>query len=114
MPFYMQPTLGGGDDLRGFLQYRFHDNNTLLFSGEYRWEVSSALDMSLFVDAGDVFPRPGLIGFRDMQEDGGIGFRVKARDAVLLRLDAAFSHEGFHLWFRFGNAFPSLPWLRQR
>jgi len=113
VPFYMQPALGGGDDLRGFEQYRFHDNNSLLFSGEYRWEVSAALDVALFSDAGTVFPRPGLIGFRNMREDYGMGFRVKTRDAVVMRLDAAVSNEGFHVWLRFGNAFPLFPYLRR-
>jgi outer membrane protein assembly factor BamA len=113
VPFYVQPTLGGGDDLRGFEQYRFTDNNSFLLSAEHRWEVSTALDVAAFVDAGTVFRRPGLIGFREMREDGGIGFRVKNRRAVVMRLDLGMSSEGFHIWFRFGNAFPLYSLFRQ-
>jgi hypothetical protein len=27
VPFYVQPTLGGPDDLRGFRRFRFRDDN---------------------------------------------------------------------------------------
>ena len=52
VPFYLQPTLGGSDDLRGYRSFRFYDNNSVVLNGEYRWEVFSGLDMALFVDAG--------------------------------------------------------------
>jgi hypothetical protein len=31
--------------------------------------------------------------------------RFNARNAVFLRIDAGFSHEGFQVWFKFGNVF---------
>ena len=105
VPFYMRPVLGGTHTLRGFSQYRFNDNNYLMFSSEYRWEVAPALDMALFADAGNVFPRPGLIGFRNMEYSGGLGFRIKTRSAVALRIDTAVSREGFRVWFATSNAF---------
>lgn len=105
VPFYMRPVLGGTHTLRGFSQYRFNDNNYLLFSSEYRWEVAPALDMAVFADAGNVFPRPGLIGFRNMEYSGGLGFRIKTRSAVALRIDTAVSREGFRIWFATSNAF---------
>jgi outer membrane protein assembly factor BamA len=112
IPFYLQPTLGGADDLRGFNRFRFHDNNSLLLNAEYRWEVSPALDLALFADAGRVFARPGLIGFRHLEGSGGLGFRFKSRNLVVLRLDTAASREGFHIWLRFCNAFDRLPLFR--
>ncbi len=112
VPFFLQPTLGGPDDVRGFDRYRFHDNNALVLNAEYRWEVSPVLDVALFADAGNVFRRPGLIGFRNMEEAGGIGFRIKTRNLVIMRLDTAASREGIRIWLRFSNAFPVSPLFR--
>jgi outer membrane protein assembly factor BamA len=39
LPFYMQPVLGGSDDLRGFRPFRFADQNLLNLTAEYRWEA---------------------------------------------------------------------------
>jgi outer membrane protein assembly factor BamA len=105
VPFYMQPTLGGGSDLRGYQRHRFHDNNLFLVSSEYRWEVFTLMDAALFVDAGKVFPRDGAFNFDRMQGDAGFGFRFKTREAVVLRIDTAFSHEGLGLWLAFDHVF---------
>jgi hypothetical protein len=105
IPFYMQSTLGGSDDLRGFRPYRFYDNNMVLLNGEYRWEVAPALDMALFVDAGKVFSRPGDISLSKLEKAGGLGFRFKNRDGVVVRLDAGVSNEGVQLWFKFSPPF---------
>jgi hypothetical protein len=55
VPFYLQPTLGGSEDLRGFRPFRFYDDNMVVFNAEYRYEVFSGMDMALFADAGKVF-----------------------------------------------------------
>lgn len=105
VPFYLQPTLGGGEDLRGFRPFRFYDNNLLVVNGEYRWEVFSGLDMALFADGGKVFARHADLNFRNMEADFGFGFRFNVRNNVFLRIDTAFSHEGFQIWFKFNNVF---------
>lgn len=105
VPFYLQPTLGGSDDLRGFRQFRFYDNNSFVLNGEYRWETFSGLDMALFVDAGRVFSRWQDINIRDVETSYGFGFRFNVRNDVFLRIDTGFSREGFAIWFKFGNVF---------
>jgi hypothetical protein len=105
VPFYLQPTLGGSEDLRGFRPFRFYDNNAVILNGEYRWEVFSGLDMALFVDAGQVFPDWHQINYRHLQSDAGFGFRFNVRNDVFLRIDTAFSHEGFQVWVKFNNVF---------
>jgi hypothetical protein len=105
VPFYLQPTLGGSDDLRGYRAFRFYDNNSAVLNGEYRWEVFSGLDMALFVDAGQVFERWKQINFRQMNTDYGFGFRFSVHNAVFLRIDTGFSKEGFAIWFKFSNIF---------
>jgi hypothetical protein len=105
VPFYLQPTLGGSDDLRGYRAFRFYDNNSAVLNGEYRWEVFSGLDMALFVDAGQVFDRWQQINFRRLETDYGFGFRFNVHNDVFLRIDTGFSHEGFAIWFKFNNVF---------
>src|SRR5207249_7758773 len=45
LPFYLQPVLGGSDDLRGFRQFRFADRNMLNLTAEYRWEAFLPCEM---------------------------------------------------------------------
>jgi outer membrane protein assembly factor BamA len=108
VPFYLQPTLGGSDDLRGFRQFRYYDNDSLLMNVEYRWEVAPALDMALFGDGGKVFPRPGDISLTNLKSDGGFGLRFKNREAVMFRIDVGFSREGTQIWFKFSPPFAGL------
>jgi len=108
VPFYLQPTLGGPDDLRGYDRYRFYGNGTSVASLEYRWSISQTLEMAIFGDGGNVYERPGLIGFRDLRGDGGIGFRVKNKQATVMRFDIGFSQEGVNVWFVFNDAFGKL------
>ena len=64
IPFYMQPSLGGSEDLRGYRPFRFRGDNLLAMNAEYRWEVFSGLDMAVFADAGKVFTRKSDFSLR--------------------------------------------------
>jgi hypothetical protein len=105
VPFYLQPTLGGPDDLRGYDRYRFYADGNSVATAEYRWSISQVLEMAVFGDGGNVYQRPGLIGFRDLRGDGGIGFRIKNKQASVMRFDVGFSPEGVRVWFVFNDIF---------
>jgi outer membrane protein assembly factor BamA len=105
VPFFMQPTLGGSQDLRGFRPFRFYDDNLLVLNAEYRYEVFSGLDMAVFADAGKVFHDKSNWNFHDLEGSYGIGMRFNARNSVFMRIDAGFSHEGFQVWVKFNNVF---------
>ena len=107
VPFYLQPTVGGGDDLRGFREFRFRDSNMFVVNGEWRWEVFSGLDMAAFYDAGKVFPRRSQLNFHDLERSAGFGFRFNVRGNIFLRIDVGFSREGTQCWFKFDNLFLS-------
>jgi outer membrane protein assembly factor BamA len=109
VPFYMQPTLGGQDDLRGFRPFRFRGDNLLVMNTEYRWEVFSGLDMAVFGDAGKVFAHKSQLNLKDLETSAGFGFRFNARNNVFLRLDVGFSHEGFQVAMKFNNLFRNGP-----
>jgi hypothetical protein len=106
VPFYLQRTLGGPDDLRGFRRFRFRDRNLLLLQAEYRWEIFTAVDGALFYDAGKVASRVEDLNFEDLESDYGIGFRFGTRNGVFLRVEGAFgSSGGAHFIMRFGHVF---------
>ena len=106
VPFYLMPTLGGNDTLRGFRQYRFRAPHAILFQGEYRWEIWSGLDGALFYDAGKVADRRSDLDFSDLESDYGFGFRFNTDNGVVFRVDAAFgSRDGKHLHIVFGGIF---------
>jgi len=105
VPFFLQPTLGGSEDLRGYRDYRFRDHNMVVFNAEYRWEAFSGLDLALFGDAGQVASRPSDLRFGDFQKSYGVGFRFNSEKSVFLRMDFGFSKEGQHLFVKFGHVF---------
>ena len=105
VPFYLQPTLGGHRDLRGFRESRFRDHNTLLLGAEYRWQAWWALDGALFVDAGTVAPARRDLSLSNMDVSYGVGFRFHSNSALTGRLDLAFSREGFIPLLRFEHVF---------
>jgi len=105
VPFYYQPTLGGSQELRGFREFRFRDQNSLALSAEYRWEASWMLDAAVFVDAGKVAARRSDLNLRDLDASYGVGLRVHSNSAFVARLDLAFSREGFIPLLRFEHVF---------
>lgn len=105
VPFYVQPTLGGSEDLRGFREFRFRDRNLVVYNLEYRWEVFSGMDMALFGDAGKVFPNRSDFSLSNLEGAYGIGFRFNQAKAVFLRVDVGHSHEGTRFFFKFGHVF---------
>lgn len=106
VPFYLMPTLGGHDSLRGFRDYRFRGPHALLLQAEYRWEIWSGVDGALFYDAGKVAARRGDLDFTDLERDYGFGFRFNTNQGIVLRVDASFgSRDGRHLYIVFGGEF---------
>lgn len=105
VPFYLQPTLGGSEALRGYRAFRFYDRNALIMTAEYRWDTFAGLDMAVFADAGQVFGKASEISIGNMRSSFGFGFRFNVRNDVFFRLDTGFSNEGYQVWFKFDNVF---------
>jgi len=106
MPFYLMPTLGGNDTLRGFREYRFRGPHAILTQAEYRYEIWSGLDGALFYDAGKVANVRSDLNFKDLETDYGFGFRFNTDNAIMFRVDAGFgSRDGKHLYIVFGGVF---------
>jgi outer membrane protein assembly factor BamA len=105
VPFYLQPTLGGSGELRGFVPYRFRDYHSLTVSVEHRWYAFSFLDMALFADAGKVVRLKRDLDPAGMHYSGGIGFRFRLRSAIISRIDFAASDEGLRMIWTFDDVF---------
>jgi hypothetical protein len=82
VPFYLMPTLGGNDSLRGFRNYRFRGPHALLLQAEYRWELWSGLDAALFYDAGKVALQRSDLDLKRLEENYGFGFRFNTAEGV--------------------------------
>ena len=104
VPFYLMPTLGGGQMLRGYRIFRYRDRSLLLLQGEFRWRVNEFVTGALFYDTGAVAPELGDLG--RLERDYGFGLRMGGRMGSAVRIDVAFGgREGTRLVFRFDDAF---------
>ena len=120
VPFYMQPSLGGGGEirsvgedligsdgtratLRGFDNYRFRDLNLMLLQAEYRVPVWGPVDASVFVDAGKVAARRADLNFTDLKRDYGFAVSLMRGPNTMARTEFGFGGgEGMHVKISFG------------
>jgi len=106
VPYFLMPTLGSGDTLRGYENQRFRDRHSLLLTSELRWFPNRVgLDMALFVDMGKVAPFRSGLTLNDLKTDYGIGVRFHTPGATALRVDVARGDEGMRLVIAGGPAF---------
>lgn len=110
VPFYLMPSLGGKNTLRGYHDYRFHDDDMQAFSGEVRCALFTHLDVAVFADAGKVAARAGNLDFQNLKRSYGAGLRVHNATATLVRLDVGHSVEGWQVFIKISDPFKrSLP-----
>lgn len=103
VPFYLAPTLGGSQSLRGFRTFRFRDRSAVLLQVEYRWRINELVQGALFYDAGAVAPSVGEL--HNLEQDAGFGLRAGGRGGVVMRIDIAMGSEGPRLLVRFDDVF---------
>jgi hypothetical protein len=119
VPYYMLYTLGGagglksfrpdllGTDgtratLRGFRSYRFRDRDLVLMQAEYRIPVHKYIQATMFVDAGQVAPRPSEL-FKDLRANTGFSLGYVRKGKTVGRMDVGFGGgEGVNLSWTFG------------
>lgn len=91
VPFFMLPTLGGGNTLRGDRNYRYHDRDLLLVNAESRVGLFEHMDVAVFMDAGNVGPDAGALNLD--KRAYGAGVRFHTRSSTLARFDLAHGKE---------------------
>ena len=103
VPFYLMPSLGGSNTLRGYNDYRFHDRNLAVLNTELRVALMEHIDVVGLFEAGNVAAR-----FADLNLDKksvGVGVRVHTRTATFARFELARSDEGWKVVFRMNDPF---------
>lgn len=98
VPFYLQPSLGGDNTLRGYADFRFHDRNLMVINAEGRIALMTHVEAAVFVDAGNVAPRVADLNLG--KRSYGAGLRLHTQRQVFARLDVARGDEGWRLLFR--------------
>jgi hypothetical protein len=96
VPFFLMPDLGG-EDLRGFANYRFRDRHSIYVTAEYRWYAQEFLDGVIFYDAGKVVPDRSSLDFSNLRNSFGAGLRLHGPQNTAVRLEVAHSSEGMRV-----------------
>jgi hypothetical protein len=104
VPFYLMPTLGGGEVMEAYNTYRFRDRDAAWVRGEYRHAVHEMIDAVGFYEAGTVAPTVRELTSAHAAHDIGGGVIVHNQDAALLRVDVARGSDGFGVAFVFSAA----------
>ena len=105
VPFYLLPSLGGKNTLRGYYDYRFHDRDLQVLNAESRWGLFTHVDIALFADAGKVASVASDLDFRHLRTSYGAGLRVHNRTSTVGRLDIGHSTEGWRVVFKINDPF---------
>ena len=105
VPFFLMPSLGGGESLRAFPAFRFQGPKMMLLQAEYRWEASRRFELAVFGDTGTVALIGDRLSLDELKSDAGVGFRIKSSRSTLFRLDLAYGNEGWMAQFRMSAVF---------
>jgi outer membrane protein assembly factor BamA len=106
VPFFLQPTLGGSNSVRGLLTYRLRDRHLLLLQAEYRFELNAFMTGAVFYDAGRVAARRRDLGVNDLSTSYGFGLRFGFMSNVSLRTEVALGGaDGARFLFKFNDVF---------
>ena len=95
VPFFLMPTLGGGNLLRGYGSYRFRDRDAMLLQAEYRWAVHKMIDVAGLYEVGKVASVWRGLSLRHSARSFAAGIRAHTATANLFRADLAHGREGF-------------------
>ena len=93
IPFFDLPTLGGSRNLRGFRNHRFRDEGFWIVTAEYRYPMWDVLDVTLFMDQGQVFTDFSDIALDKFESSYGFGVHLLSSKGLAFRAELAFSNE---------------------
>ena len=97
VPFYLEPSLGGQNALRGYLDNRFQDRDVAALNVESRWLVFAHLDAAIFLDAGQAAGAVREFSTAGTKTSYGFGLRLHTGADTLVRVDLARGSEGWRV-----------------
>ena len=108
VPFQLLPELGGQYMMWGYYAGRYRDLNYTAFQCEYRFPLFWHFGGVVFASIGKVAPDiSDLLSTENIRVAGGGGIRyaIDKSQNVNIRIDFAFSPEGFSVYFNILEAF---------
>ena len=104
VPFYLQPTLGGGDIhnenwLRSYTNYRFTAPNTVAYGVSYERRLIDPLGFSIFAQWGKTGLNPGDLDFDRLKHSIGIALALRLGGRAVAEFSIAWGGgEGSHTY----------------
>ena len=104
VPFYLQPTLGGGDIndenmLRGYSNYRFRAPNLVAYELSYERQIVDPLGIRIFGQLGRVGLRTSDLGFDGLKSSVGAAITFRLGGAAIAEISFGWSpSEGLHVY----------------
>lgn len=91
IPFYLTPTFGGNNIMRGYYTGRFRDENMVAAQVEYRWWPMKRFAFVPFIGTGEVFANRNFT-FTELKPNYGMGVRYffDIHSRLTLRIDYGF------------------------
>jgi hypothetical protein len=99
VPFYLQPTVGGGDIhnenwLRSYTNYRFRAPNTVAYGLSYERRLIDPFGFSLFAQWGKVGQDVGELNFAHLKYSIGAGLTMRLGGKSVVEFSLAWGSEG--------------------
>jgi hypothetical protein len=106
VPFQGQTTVGG-DDIRGYSDGKYRDEQVYAIQAEYRRNIYKKFGMVGFFGLASAVPNLSEIPNRKILPGGGIGFRylMVAEEKINVGIDIAVGNDDWSLSFRIGESF---------
>jgi hypothetical protein len=103
VPFYLQPTLGGGDIhnenwLRSYTNYRFTAPNTVAYGLSYDRRIIDPLGFTIFGEWGKVGLDAGDLDFHRLKHSVGFGLSLRLGGRAVAEFSIAWGSEGSHTY----------------
>jgi hypothetical protein len=86
-PFYLLPTLGSDEMMRGYYNGRFRDRNMLAGQTELRYRMTERLGIVGFIGAGEVFSKNFDINQLKPNYGGGLRYFFDKQKGLSIRID---------------------------
>lgn len=108
IPFREIPRLGGSNQMRGYVEGRFRDNQYYTLQTEYRRNINKYFWGAAFANIGQVAPTIAAFGSQQLYSAAGLGmrFQFNREKNLFTRIDVAVNQFGdFSFYFRLMDAF---------
>jgi outer membrane protein assembly factor BamA len=92
-PFYLLPTLGSDEMMRGFYNGRYRDRNMLAGQAELRYRLSDRIGLAGFAGGGTVFNKSFALSDLKPNYGGGLRYFFDVEKGLTIRADYGFGQK---------------------